>query len=259
MLSRTDLAIERKNDDKTDISEEVKGEFIITKIADKNGTHITLTLPNLLFHGGIFNDAENLLSKEISSLLPKGDGLVLVVGLGNREITPDAIGPLALSKVIATRHISKELAKQIDLPFLRSVAALAPSVLGTTGIEVAEIACALKEVLKPKAIIAIDALCAADIKRLGTTIQISNAGISPGSGVKNSRAELSENTLGIPVVAVGFPTVIDASGLFDTNEPFVVTPKDIDLLTDRAATLIGNSINIALQPETDAELLRALV
>ena len=113
--------------------------------------------------------------------------------------------------------------------------------------------------MNPRAIIVVDALCAADIKRLGTTIQISNAGIAPGSGVKNSRKELSESTLGVPVIAVGFPTVVDASGIFETNEPFVVTPKDIDLMIDRTATLIGNSLNIALQPETDAEILRALV
>lgn len=259
MLARTDLAIERKKHTKTDVLKEKFGEYIIEKIQEENAIHITITLPSLLLHGGYFEDAEILLSEQISSLLPKGDGLVLVVGLGNREITPDAIGPLTLSRVIATRHISKELAKQLELPFLRPVAAIAPSVLGTTGIEVAEIALALKNILNPKAIIIVDALCAADIKRLGTTIQISNAGISPGSGVKNSRAELSENTLGIPVIAIGFPTVIDASGLFDTDEPFVVTPKDIDLLIDRAATLISNSINMALQPETEAELLRALV
>ena len=163
------MAIECKNYDKnTKIkhTKEVLGEFILDKIFEQNNTHITITLPNLLIHGGFFDRAEKLLSEQLSSLLPEGDGTVLVIGLGNREITPDAIGPLTMGRVIATRHISGELAKQMNLPQLHSVAVIAPSVLGTTGIEVAEIAAALNGALNPRAIIVVDALCAADIKRL---------------------------------------------------------------------------------------------
>lgn len=259
MLARTDLAIERKKYAETDIIKEKIGEYIIEKIHEENATHITITLPSLLLHGGFCDEGEEILAKQIASLLPKGDGTVLVAGLGNREITPDALGPAVTAGVIATRHISRELAKQINLEQLRSVATITPSVLGKTGIEVAEVLSALNNAIAPKAVIVIDALCAADINRLGSTLQISDGGIRPGSGVKNARAEISKRTLGIPVIAIGLPTVIDAAGMLNTSEPFVVTPKDIDLLIDRAAALIANSINIALQPETDAEVLRALV
>lgn len=259
MLARTDLAIERKKYEETDIFTEKIGEYLIEKIEEENATHITITLPSLILHGGFLDEGEAVLAEQISSLVPKGDGTVLVAGLGNREITPDALGPAAIGRIFATRHISRELAKQINLEQLRSVASIAPSVLGKTGIEVAEILSALSGAVKPKAVIVIDALCAADINRLGCTLQISNGGIRPGSGVKNSRAEISQNTLGVPVIAIGLPTVIDAAGIISTGEPFVVTPKDIDLLIDRAATLIGNAVNIALQPDTDAEILRALV
>lgn len=262
MLSRTDLAIERfdgqKNEDFSQCQEK-HGEFSINRIYEKGNTHITISLPNLLIHGGMLENAENLLAEQIASLLPKQEGCVLVVGLGNREITPDALGPSTVLRVIATRHISQELAEQINLNGLNPVAAIAPSVLGKTGIEAAEIIASVSKKIKPKAVIVIDALCAANIERLGTTVQLSTAGITPGSGVKNSRREISHNTLQIPVISIGVPTVIDAATRFKCSEQMVVTPKDIDLLIDRFSTLLGNALNICLQPKIDTEILRALV
>ncbi len=262
MLGRTDLAIERfESEIKTNFSqsEEQHGEFSINRIFEKGNTHITISLPNLLIHGGMFENAENLLAEQISSLLPKEDGCVLVTGLGNREITPDALGPATVLRVIATRHINRELAKQINLKGLNPVAAIAPGVLGKTGIEAAEIIASVSKKIKPKAVIVIDALCAGCIERLGTTVQLSTAGITPGSGVKNSRSEISYNTLKVPVISIGVPTVIDAATHFKCSEQMVVTPKDIDLLIDRFSTLLGNALNICLQPKIDTEILRALV
>lgn len=259
MAYRTDLAVERLKDGDFSRSEETQGEFTINKIVEQNNTHITITLPSLIMHGGFFESAEKLIAKQIRVLLPNVQGCVLVAGLGNREITPDALGPDTVLRVIATRHISGELAKQINLKGLCPVAAIAPSVLGKTGIEAAEIIKAVSDSIRPAAVIVIDALCAAEIERLGCTIQLSNGGITPGSGVKNSRREISRNTLGVPVIAIGMPTVIDATEIFKGSEQMVVTPKDIDLLIDRAATLLSNAINISLQPEIEPEILRALV
>lgn len=262
MAYRTDLAVERLKmspDSNFLQSEETQGEFTINKIKDGKNAYITVTFPSLLIHGGFFEDAEKLIARLLNELLPDGDGCVLVAGLGNREITPDSLGPDTVLRVIATRHISREFAKQIDLEGLSPVAAIAPSVLGKTGIEAAEIIKAVSCSINPKAVIVIDALCAAEAERLGCTVQLSSAGITPGSGVKNSRSEISRSTLSVPVISIGVPTVIDASDNFKSTEPMVVTPKDIDLLIDRAASLLGNAINICLQKEIDADILRALV
>lgn len=266
MLGRTDLKIEHFEDKKDMPLREEKrqiGDFTLNELKSTDGKEIylTLTLPSLMLHGGFFENAENLLANLISELVPKGDGNVLVAGLGNSNITADAIGPKTAAKIFATRHITSDLAKQINLSGIFSVAAIAPDVLGNTGIEAAEFIGSIAERIKPKALIVIDALCAANIERLGNTIQLTNTGISPGSGVKNARPEISQRTLKIPVISIGIPTVIDASYIFKekARQDMVVTPKDIDLLIDRASTLLGNAINISLQPKIDAEILRALV
>ncbi len=271
MLSRTDLAIESINAAKMPNAQHLKrdekiGEFTLNhiKITDDaagkpKGDYITLQFPNLVNHGGFFEDAEHLLAEQISLLLPKKRDTVLVAGLGNTDITPDALGPLTIGRVIATRHIDNELAEQIDLKGLRKVAAISPGVLGQTGIEAAELIKSVCEKIKPDAVIVIDALCAAAAERLGNTVQLSTAGITPGSGVKNARPEINEKSLQTPVIALGVPTVIDATEHFNSPTEMVVTPKDIDLLITRAATLIGNALNLSLQPEIEPEILRALV
>lgn len=273
ILGRTDLAIESINAAKTDENvfikrDEKRGEFTLNhiKITAKEseafgkaeGEYITIDLPSLLFHGGFFDEAEKLLSEQITALLPKKHNLVLVAGLGNTDITPDALGPISAERVLATRHIDEELARQIHLTSLRSVAVITPNVLGKTGIEAAEIIECVANKIKPDAVIVIDALCAAEQTRLGNTLQLSTAGISPGSGVKNTRPQINSELLKCPVISLGMPTVVDISEDENTS-PLVVTPKDIDLLIDRAATLIGNAINLTLQPDTDPELLKALV
>lgn len=137
-------------------------------------------------------------------MLPSHGG-ILVVGLGNSGVTPDALGPQVAGRTLATRHLGDQLARQIGLNSLRKTAAIAPGVMGQTGIETGEIVLALVNFIRPAAVISIDALAAQDYSRLGSTIQIANTGISPGSGVQNSRKELSERTLGVPVISVGCP------------------------------------------------------
>ncbi len=261
MFRRTDLAIESenfKNKSKISKKSETIDGILIDTISENGNTHINCTLPCLTFNSNE-KTHEKIVSKKIAELLPKSSGTILVCGLGNRDITPDAIGPLTASRILATRHIAGSIAKELHLESLKSVAVIVPDVLGKTGIEAAEIVKSVAKNIQPSAIIVIDALCAADIKRLGTTIQISNAGISPGSGVQNSRQEISKATLGIPVIAIGVPTVTDASIVFRSSEPFIVTSRDIDILAESAATLLSRAINLALQPDIEPEILTALV
>lgn len=195
------------------------------------------------------------------------DNNVLIIGLGNSGITPDALGPKAVSGIIATRHLRDELPKGHFLSGLHSVSALATGVLGQTGIEVAEITKAVCDRTSPECVIVIDALACADSSRLGTTVQLTDTGISPGSGVQNSRKELSQRTLGVPVVALGVPTVIDMHTIYENmsgrspekNLPnMMVTPRDIDRIIDRTAKLIAHALNRAFQPDLSHEDIETL-
>ena len=192
---------------------------------------------------------------------------VLVVGLGNKNISPDAIGPMVADKIIATRHFKGALAQRLGLFDLSSVSVIAPGVLGQTGIEVFEIIRAISKETKPDLILAVDALAARSVERLGTTIQITNTGISPGSGVQNKRAEISQKTLDIPVIAMGIPTVVDMENIIREmckntkqrpSKSMMVTPRDIDQIISRSSTLIANSINQTLFPNLSLEEIEAL-
>lgn len=206
------------------------------------------------------------LAQELSALLP--DGEILVAGLGNNDITPDAIGPRTAAKVIATRHLREQSDTEEDfLASLRSVSTFSGGVMGQTGIESSELIRAVASELRPSAIIVIDALACTDISRLGTTVQITDTGISPGSGVSNERKELSEKMLGIPVIAVGVPTVVDMHTIVRSLTGkkirgelpnMMVTPRDIDRLTERASQLLAFGINLALQPTLTFEDVRGL-
>ena len=229
------------------------------------GNYITLETERLLSPQNLSQESKRL-KEELSHLIHE-NGSVLVIGLGNEEITPDAIGPLAADEILATRHFKGELADSLGLSSLRPVSVLAPGVLGQTGLEVSEVIVALKEKINPDAVIAIDALAARSINRLGNTIQICDTGISPGSGVQNHRNELSFRTIGVPVIAIGIPTVIDMSTLLEDfcngaivppDRAMMVTPRDIDRVAAKSARLIATGLNLALQPKLSAEDLIAL-
>ncbi len=176
------------------------------------GNYITLEIPGLRDNNQeLYENTCKALAKELSSILELNEKtMTLVVGLGNWNVTPDALGPKVVSSMMVTRHLLEYIPEQVDKG-VRPVCAVAPGVLGITGIETGEIVRGIIDRIKPNYVIAIDALASRKMDRVNTTIQIADTGISPGSGVGNKRMELSRATLGIPVIAIGVPTVVDAA------------------------------------------------
>ncbi len=289
MSIRTDLALESAQAIKSTVpTEGIKQEqheeadCIITKITVETeegakkigkpiGQYITIETKSgsgLDLYPDDLEKQVDMLAEEIRKLSPP-DGEVLIIGLGNNDITPDALGPIVARKIFATRHIRSALPDCDEFKDLRSVASLAPGVLGQTGIEVAEVTKAICSKVKPAVVVVIDALACAEISRLGTTIQITDTGISPGSGVKNARKELSPKTLKSPVIAIGVPTVVDMHNIAETitGKPsekqeysdIVVTPRSIDKLIERCANLISLAINKAFQPDMTIEDITSLI
>ena len=308
---RTDLALERRDiykkinaiDDEIDgikmqkeIKKEDNVEITRVEILDEKGeealgkpkgTYITIDVDkiNILTEDEIENISK-ILSQEIQKLvnekIEKKDE-VLVVGLGNEEVTPDALGPNVIKDIEITRHIIKYMPQYID-ENTRSVSAIAPGVLGTTGIETLEIIKGVIENVKPKLLIVIDALASRSIGRISSSIQLSNTGIVPGGGVDNVRKEISINTLGIPVISIGIPTVVETAvvvndaldifiekmqneaksndylnnlkkednyekikeALLPKDYNFIVTPKEIDELILNMSNIVARGINMSL-------------
>ncbi len=260
---RTDLALENKKIEnsegfyceKEDVFEvcfaEIKDE---KKYGKRKGKYATLSFCDLQKIND-FKIFENQFKKALNYVL-KTSEKVLVVGLGNREITADSVGVKTAEKILATRHIMGNFAEKIGLKGLKSVASIVPNVLGKTGIEVQEIIKGIIDKTKIDTVIVIDALCAKDESRLFKTVQITDSGISPGSGVKNSRKEISKNTLGVNVIAIGVPTVIEYNNSMNN---LIVTPKDCDVLTDRISEILALNLNLFLQPNIDRGILCELV
>ena len=183
----------------------------------------------------------------------------LIACLGNRAVTPDAVGPCVSDSLIVTRHLKSSLPE--DFAAFSSVAVLRTGVLGTTGIESAQAIRAMCELVRPDCVIAVDALASGEVGRLCRNVQLCDTGISPGSGVGNDRAEISETYLGCPVIAVGVPTVADASALCDDEcaEHMFVTPRNIDELVKSASKLIAYGIDLALHAGLTIADIDALV
>ncbi|AWI03310.1 GPR endopeptidase [Clostridium drakei] len=190
---------------------------VVTDVGEKmmgkpKGTYITIDMPKFTYYDGdTMEQVSEVLGKTLSEMVNIDDSMTaLVVGLGNWNVTPDALGPKVVSKLMITRHLKQLVPDKID-EGIRPVCAIAPGVLGLTGIETGEIVKGVVEKIKPNLIVCIDALASRKMDRVNSTIQIGNTGISPGSGVGNRRMEISENVLGIPVIAIGVPTVVDAA------------------------------------------------
>lgn len=238
------------------------------------GAYLTLDLTSFWQRKeDYFQRAVRALGAELKAMLP-GDGAALVIGLGNRAMTPDAVGPLTLESVLITRHLRAAMPKQFG--GFRPVSAFSVGVLGTTGVESAEAVRGLVKEVEPDFVVAVDALASRRTGRVCATVQLSDSGIIPGSGVGNHRAALNEETLGVPVFAVGVPTVVDAATLaadlleesgvteFDEKrlrsrkQPMTVTPRDIDAQVRELSRVLGYGVNWALQ-ELEIEDMAALL
>lgn len=313
MNFRTDLALERrdlyrkanaldKEIDGIETEEEENGPRIKTarvKVLDENGAkaigkpignYITIDIHRLkVATEEDIQESAEVLAKELRALLSKHSmqkDEILVVGLGNQYVTPDSLGPKVINDIDVTRHILTYMPQALSNE-TRPVSAISPGVLGTTGIETLEILKGIVDNVHPKLLIVIDALASRSIERISSTIQLADTGITPGAGVGNTRKDLSKETLGIPVIALGIPTVVDAAtiaadslDLFiqklqkeaNSNEflnnlqeedkyemikqvlvpedyNFIVTPKEIDDLIENMSSVVARGINIATQPE----------
>lgn len=227
----------------------------VEALGKPKGTYLTLDLSEYRSSGtDAFPRAVGAVGACLRELLPHLSGEALVVGLGNRSVTPDAIGPRAADHVLVTRHLTQRDPAQFGSFY--PVAALAAGVLGTTGVESGELVRAVSGHIRPAFILAVDALAARSVRRLCTTIQIADTGITPGSGVGNARTALNRESLGVPVVALGVPTVVDGGTLArdfggraeEELRGVLVTPKDVDTLVTELAKVVGYGINSCLQP-----------
>lgn len=278
---RTDLAVEQTNIYKNNLPKGVtldirdiggiKTEIVDIKdeegeriIGKPKGRYITLNIPSLGSSNSFTEEQIDPAAKLLREMLP-AMGTIFVAGLGNDKITPDALGPKTSEKILSTRHIPKKQAAQFGLDTSRGAAAMSPGVLGQTGIETSEIIAAVCKEIKPAAVIAVDALAAADTSRLGTTVQIADSGISPGSGVLNKRKSLCKETLGVPVVSVGIPTVVDGAAFAaqyyeggqakrkEAGNNMMITPREIDLVIEHGSQFISLVINKAIQRSMSIE------
>lgn len=276
-LPRTDLAAEDiENENKSQIEEYRVNNINIQKLYlddekskkynKKKGLYYTITTNAII---DIIHDEGNDISKAVSEVLEEiydqynltQNSYILVLGLGNEDVTPDSLGPKVIKNIFVTKHLS-------DLGLLEDglgiVGAIAPGVMGQTGIETSDIIKALVKKTKPQMVLVVDALASRSLHRVNRTIQITTSGINPGSGVGNKRKEISMDTLGVPVVAIGVPTVVDIASIFfdfkeyfneekdvindikETELNFMVTNKDIDEMMNMMADIISKSINVSI-------------
>ena len=263
---RTDLAMEQKErfeSDHVEVSgvvleeeydEEKEIKITTVRIETENGaktmgkpvgTYLTLEAPNMAASDeGYHREISETLAGFLEKYMKDGKGKeysVLVVGLGNREVTPDALGPYVVDQLNITRHIVQEYGRYaVDKNGNRIVSAIVPGVMAQTGMETAEIVQGIVKETHPDMIIVIDALAARSTRRLNRTIQISDAGIHPGAGVGNHRSEITKDTMGIPVLAIGVPTVVDAATIVnDTMENFIAALETSETLKGVGVVLQG--------------------
>lgn len=286
---RTDLAVEQremtaKHSDNVAVRQYARQNANVTEIEILNdegakelgkpkGKYITMEIPAFSHDSELLDGRLTAMTESIRTLLPETDGPVLVAGLGNEDVTPDALGPRTAHGIFATRHIDRALASELGFGELRDVCAITFGVLGQTGMETAETIRGIVNTIHPAAVITVDALAARSLQRLGKTVQLTDTGITPGSGVGNSRARLDKETLGVPVIAIGVPTVVDAVTLVrdftsehkmakekeDEAKSMMVCPREIDVTIRRTARFLALALNCALQPSISPDILLTIV
>lgn len=278
---RTDLALEskerleaEKNEMRGVVFEEYfdeKRNVTITKVTIETengakaigkpvGTYLTLEAPDMAVPDeGSHREVSEVLAEQLRALVKENIESVLVVGLGNREVTPDALGPEVIGNLYITRHILREYGEYaFPDKKVAAISGIVPGVMAQTGMETLEIIKGIIGETSPQLVIAIDALAARSVKRLGRTIQIADTGINPGSGVGNHRKGLNKETLGVPVVAIGVPLVVDAATIvYDVCQDvdkipngivgMFVTPKNIDEMVKSLSYTISEALNMTFE------------
>ena len=278
---RTDLALEskerleaEKNEMRGVVFEEhfdEKRNVSITKVTIETengakaigkpvGTYLTLEAPDMAVPDeGSHREVSEVLAEQLRALVKENMESVLVVGLGNREVTPDALGPEVIGNLYITRHILREYGEYaFPDKKVAAISGIVPGVMAQTGMETLEIIKGIINETSPQLVIAIDALAARSVKRLGRTIQIADTGINPGSGVGNHRKGLNKETLGVPVVAIGVPLVVDAATIvYDACQDadkipngivgMFVTPKNIDEMVKSLSYTISEALNMTFE------------
>ena len=292
---RTDLASERRDiyqkanqvegeidgieSEKEEIDENLKVERV--KITNENGekaigkpvgNYITIDIQKLkIAQEEEIKKASEVLSNELRKIIDSHidkQGEILVVGLGNIYVTPDALGPKVINNIEVTRHIINYLPQYVE-EGTRMVSAISPGVLGTTGIETVEILKGIVDNINPKLVIVIDALASRSIERISSTVQLSDTGIVPGAGVGNTRSEISQKTLGIPVVAIGIPTVVETAVLVNDcldlfikklqdeakSNDYLNKLKEEDNYAEIKEALVPNDYNLIVTPKEIDDLI----
>lgn len=261
---------ENKKEDILITEVEISDEITAKKIKKPVGRYTTIESEYFkMLSPEFLNKSSYVLKDELIKMKKETDfNNVLIVGLGNAGITSDSLGPKVISKIMVTRHIKEYMPKHLDDDII-PVSALSPGVLGITGIETNDIISAIAKKLKPDLIIVIDALASSSPKRISTTIQITDTGINPGSGVSNNRKEISQKSLNTPVIAIGVPTVVDLFSIAkfiypkiektEIGKDFFVTPKEIDKLIENMSKIIANGINLSLHKNIDLEYIEAFI
>lgn len=272
MQNRTDLAVESYESTSTSsidgvIVHQMGAVTTVDVVSDQGaarigkpvGKYITLMVDDFVTDKDIFDGRLDDFARILKSIMPPAIESALVACLGNDRITADALGPLTSNYILSTRHMVMDDSISV-FDNLFPVSTITTGVLGDTGIETAEIIRGVVAQTKPSVVLVVDALAASSTSRLGTTVQFSDTGIAPGSGVGNHRNELSHQTLGVPVISIGIPTVVSTSVISgNSSDNAFVTPREIDRITQQGAKLIGMGINICFQPSIDPRELYSLV
>lgn len=280
--TRTDLAVERSDEntnEKCEVIEKEIGDITLTKTVARNSkgkqvaVYVTFSRKQMwLIEENEFERLTALIAIEIRkmsrSLTGKkinSDFKVMVVGLGNADVTPDCIGPMAIKQLTVTRHLRNEMPELYGKLKICEVSALSPGVLGQTGIETAELIRGAAETSCPDLVVAIDALAARSCDRLASTVQISDSGINPGAGIGNTRKAITLESIGVPVISIGVPTVVDSSTLvydalkraeindicdelkdvLENGRNFFVTLKETDIVSQNISKIIAESVEKA--------------
>ncbi|MGL4847696.1 MAG: GPR endopeptidase [Clostridium sp.] len=273
---RTDLALEGNENYKKINKKEVDGVILeekeienikITRIKILNeegsikigkpiGTYITLEISeNTIYDGELIENASIITGKILRKLIGEDEEhIALVVGLGNWKITPDSLGPKVTEKIMVTRHLKKLMPEEFDEE-INSVCAIAPGVLGLTGIESVEIIKGLVQKIKPTVVICVDSLASRKIERINRTIQISDTGISPGAGVNNKRMRIDEESLGVKVISIGVPTVVDAATIVNDSMDLII--EELSNVSERDSDFFNMLSSI--DKEEKSNLIKSLL